>query len=358
MIPHKAGTILQILLVLTVIATICTVGKADTTDEAACQPDKALLREVVLVKIGGSSLTDKAQLETLNTTALEWLVETIKKSISLKYSKPDNNEQDCKSTHNNQCPLINTQSTPAIILIHGAGSFGHYHARQYGFKGVSLPISVTNTTDNDPVRNNRNMFGLAQTRQSVTKLNHILVTSLVNAGISAVGISPCVVLTRQMLNNNDTSGLVDIVSDMLRAGLLPVLHGDGCLTGRGSVGILSGDILMEILANQVVNITRAVFLTDVAGVYTRDPRLDADAELLSELPVHNGRLVQGDALEATGSSHEHDVTGGLQTKLASAISIAVNGINVSIVQTGTTSAQQAIQGETMERGSLIFSIKR
>jgi isopentenyl phosphate kinase len=60
-------------------------------------------------------------------------------------------------------------------------------------------------------------------------------------------------------------------------------------------------------------VSRAVFLTDVDGVFTKDPRNDPSAQLLRTIEVDKvtAAVVSVD-LEVSGSSHEHDVTGGLK----------------------------------------------
>jgi glutamate 5-kinase len=71
--------------------------------------------------------------------------------------------------------------------------------------------------------------------------------------------------------------------------------------------------LMELLGVQPW-IHSIVFITDVEGVFERDPRQDPNARLLPYLAVNqsNGEIVT--TVAASGSSHDHDVTGGLQVR--------------------------------------------
>lgn len=68
---------------------------------------------------------------------------------------------------------------------------------------------------------------------------------------------------------------------------------------------------MEILGVQPW-IHHVVFITDVDGVFDKDPRSDLNAQLLYQIAVNSttGDIVADVA--ASGSSHEHDVTGGLK----------------------------------------------
>jgi isopentenyl phosphate kinase len=151
------------------------------------------------------------------------------------------------------------------------------------------------------------------------------VSYLIDAGINAVGLSPGISYPNlQAHGGNEQEGVTTLVlaiKQALGAGLIPVLHGDAGLygdftNGRRSMGagILSGDTLLEVIATHELMkpyLSRAVFLTDVEGVYSRDPKLYNDVQLLKVIEIDklSGRVIT-DVL-VTGSTHEHDVTGGL-----------------------------------------------
>lgn len=303
-------------------------------------------KPVVLVKIGGSSITHKAVRETLNEAALQWFVETIRE----------------------------TSDKHAYVIVHGAGSFGHMTASEFGLRGQTDPppttAQQTRLKDDDSDSKNQQqkqqdeqlmMKGLAQTRVSVQKLNQALVAALMEAGLNAVGISPCFGVPGIEAHGGDERAqrqLQRTVHAAVVANLIPVLHGDACLYGERGAGILSGDVVMEMLgfADWVSHV---VFLTDVDGVFTSDPNTDPDnAVLIRTLTVDPAttEIVSasvGDnedadgsdkhSIKLTGSTHEHDVTGGLQTKLQSAATLAATGKAVTIVRCGSSSAEQALR---------------
>ena len=71
--------------------------------------------EVIAVKIGGSSLTDKASKETINPEALEWFSQTVADSIheGYTYKSTDSSKQgDTRSRKR------------AYVIVHGAGKVG------------------------------------------------------------------------------------------------------------------------------------------------------------------------------------------------------------------------------------------
>ena len=196
----------------------------------------------------------------------------------------------------------------SFVIVHGAGSFGHHTAKEFGLSGQSVPPS----NNVNGVHQTRFMEGLAKTRLSVQSLNHEVVSSLVQHGIPAVGISPCFGIPGLQAHGGDHfRHLVDIVNDCIRAGLVPVIHGDACLYGSMGAGILGGDAILEALGTSDIA-QKAIFLTDVDGVFTADPRTDPEAHLLRAIDIdaETGKVLT--SLEASGSSHSHDVSGGLE----------------------------------------------
>jgi len=260
-----------------------------------------------LVKIGGSSITDKARREALNQSALHWFAQSLTSS---------------RHRHHNR----------TFVVVHGAGSFGHHTANEYGLgsNGVAMSARVGQ--------------GLAATRLSVQTLNRHVVQTLLASGIPAVGISPCFGGV-----HGESWGLLErIVKDTVASGLVPVLHGDACLSPDNQRAvILGGDALMEHFG--ILDWTsRAIFITDVDGIFTADPRHDESAELVRSIEIDaHGQLLQSTVtIKATGSSHAHDVTGGLEAKLAAAVTIAKSGTEVVIVKCGSRSAEAVLSGST------------
>lgn len=324
--------------------------------------------DVVIIKLGGSSITHKASKETLNVEALVWISKTLSSAVHESYLAPrtslsvDEDGVTCTGKGNS-----NRRRRPAFIIVHGAGSFGHHTAREYGLKGQADPPRMVdpeadrkNDADHAAIERRHKMAGLAQTRLSVQKLNREVVAYLVAHGVNAVGVSPFSIPNLQAHGGNENGGissLVSVVTDSLRAGLIPVIHGDACLYGhRGSMGagILGGDKLVEAIGTDPsLLISQAIFITDVEGVYTCDPNVNSDAKLLKTIEIdHNGNIIT--EVTASGSTHEHDVTGGLETKLGAAATVAKSGTDVIIAKYMSLSAEQAVFGESeMEKGTVV-----
>jgi isopentenyl phosphate kinase len=348
--------------------------------------DDAVLERIVILKLGGSSITDKGSLETLNQGMLDWIASTL-----------SNNTDVCYSTDNEDQYLTIRNR---FIIVHGAGSFGHQVAKKYGLKGGY--IAKDDNYDGDTTNIDFLMEGLAQTRLSVTKLNWHVVQTLLKHSLPAVGISPFAVglqahgdpLLFQNLGDFNIEAdpmqtLMYVITSSLQVGLTPVLHGDAVLYGRQRSGILSGDTLISqisvrpewkvsppggdghYISKNPTFMLDVVFLTDVDGVYTTDPKIDKNAKLIPLIEVDvDGNIVSTgtdeegpdthlcSSIESSSSScssiHEHDVTGGLRTKLQSAIDIAKTGIPVYILKCGSSDATNVLRGQnTLDHGTLI-----
>lgn len=260
-----------------------------------------------VVKLGGSALTSKAQFETLNADVLRRTAATIGK-------------------------LARSPSGPALLIIHGAGSFGHQHAKHYsvGFGSSAHPQSA---------------HGCALTRSAVTRLNALVVQALIEAGVPAVGISPFP--SWRTSAGALSSDAMDGVERALHAGLVPVMHGDVVLDDEQGWAILSGDELMVVSAARL-GPARAVFLMDVAGVYDRPPS-EEGAVLIERIEVG----ADGRAQLPRTSTASHDVTGGLDRKLGSALRLASAGVRTYLVRAGSPSEEQAIAGDVPVEGTLV-----
>ena len=279
----------------------------------------------ILVKLGGSAITEKAKFETLNEAYLNDTASSI------------------------------AASGRHTCVIHGAGSFGHFQAREHGVsKGTQHPAF--------------SWLGFAATRHSVGTLNRHVVGALLRAGVAATALPPFPTwsTTRPRVPHPSTArGGADAVQALLAAGLTPVLHGDAVLDASQGASILSGDTLMVSLAS-ALRPCLAVFLTDVAGVFTRPPA-EPGAELLRRIVISRttGAIVATSTSAAlaehsteaaavvSSTTAAHDVTGGLAAKLEAAATIAQGGTPVVIVQVGTPHAAAALRGVVPECCTLI-----
>eukprot|EP00026_Physarum_polycephalum_P011488 Phypoly_transcript_11718.p1 GENE.Phypoly_transcript_11718~~Phypoly_transcript_11718.p1 ORF type:complete len:156 (+),score=23.36 Phypoly_transcript_11718:106-573(+) len=150
---------------------------------------------VRIIKMGGAAFTDKSQRETLHDN-FTVLISALTQALTMRGEDKEDKESKTGAV--------------GTVLIHGAGSFGHFDAKKYSLQqGISKEYSQE---------------GIALTRRSVTKLNGIFVDKLVTAGIPAVGVSPFGSWTTR--NGVVSENNISQIATMLTNGLVPVLHGD------------------------------------------------------------------------------------------------------------------------------------
>lgn len=227
-----------------------------------------------LVKLGGSVLTEKGDEPVLREDVLERLAGEVGAALDPAAE---------------QGPLV---------LVHGAGSFGHPQARRAFAGDLDGPVA--------------DRLALAETHRMVATLNLALVEALHDHGV------PAVTLSANALGRCRSGDLVRFdtmpFETALDAGLVPVTHGDVVEDTDRGFAVVSGDRLMVELANDL-RPGRALFVTDVDGLFDRDPRLHDDAQLL-ETVSDPAQLAAG------GASSGPDVTGGMGGKLAEMLEVA------------------------------------
>jgi len=273
------------------VSVLAAAGSDGSAPPAAAVPR-------IVVKMGGSAITVKHQLETLNEPALDATAQHIAAAVA---------------------------GGVQLAVLHGAGSFGHFQARQFGIsKGSGHPAWSA--------------WGFADTRRAVTELHREVVGRLVAAKVPAVGLSPFPTTTTQR-KALLSPGVLAAVKDVLEQGFVPVLHGDAVLDADQGSAIVSGDLILDSLCRSLAP-SAAVFLTDVPGVFTQPPS-EPGATLIPEILVSRDGTC---ALPVT-STAAHDVTGGIAEKLQTAIAVVTQcEIPVYVVQVGTEHAAEALAG--------------
>ena len=250
----------------------------------------------VVLKIGGSIITDKS---SAVPKALSGTIERIAGELA--------------GVCNENSPLI---------LVHGAGSFGHPLAKQF---------KLTEQFD---------VKGLIETHRSVKSLNAMVVDALVSAGVPALPVHPlsCAMLEQGRISDMQTAPIYE----MLNRGLVPVLHGDVAMDSMRGADILSGDQIVPYVARKM-GAERIGIGSNIDGV------LDNEGQ---NIPVVTPSTFDGIRKYIGGSSHT-DVTGGMLGKVQELVELAgKSDISSRIFDASAAgSITRFLQGETM--GTLI-----
>jgi isopentenyl phosphate kinase len=187
-----------------------------------------------------------------------------------------------------------------LVLIHGAGSFGHPIVKRYGI-GLG---------DRDFRR-----VGVSETKLALMELNSLIVRSLKTRRIPSVPFMPSSFMTAE--EGRLTSVGIEPLRRLLENGYVPVLHGDLIVDSVWGVSVVSGDQMAVQLAKDLKAKT-VIFGCDVDGVFTSDPRLDRHAKLVQEIKFSE----LNDWITKVGGSTDTDVTGGMRGKLIESAKLA------------------------------------
>ena len=227
-------------------------------------------KELVLLKLGGSIITEKTQPNTPNMPVLNRLAAEIKAALDAR------------------------GDSLGLIIGHGSGSFGHVAAQKY------------KTTQGD--LGAESWLGLVEVVAAASRLNRIVMDALLAAGVPAVQFQPFAsVRTRKsQLMYMETYSLKAV----LNHGLVPVVYGDAAIDAVQGMNIVSTEKIFDNLAREL-NPERILLAGDVDGVYLGDPKTNPDAELVEDIDSSNWDEIAA----ALGGSQATDVTGGMFTKV-------------------------------------------
>jgi isopentenyl phosphate kinase len=209
---------------------------------ARCQESE---QEIIIVKLGGSAITEKSVFETVK-----------------------------KDKVHVTCTQIATASRlgKRHVIVHGAGSFGHFQARAFGLRDGG---------DESTWRT-----GVCQTRSSVLSLSGLVIKSMLDASLPATAVTLFPTSSSHKGRLFSIGSLANIET-LLSLGFIPVLHGDVLLDSSKKCSVFSGDKIMLWICEHFHGTFKpklAVFLTDVAGVYDRPPT-EPNAQLIKEIFV-------------------------------------------------------------------------
>lgn len=237
------------------------------------------------LKLGGSLITDKRKPETPRLDVIERVAAEIAEA---------------------------RQQIPGLRLVigHGSGSFGHVAGNRYDTRSG--------------VRSDADWYGFAVVADAAARLNRIVTAALLASNIPAWTIQPSVGL--RCADGTVVAGPESTVLAALSNGLAPVVHGDVALDSVRGATIASTEEVFDWLAYSVP-VSRLILLGEVDGIYTADPLMDPNAEIIRHISPQTIDSVQG----GLGGSAGVDVTGGMAAKVAQSIGMVQRHPNIEIV---------------------------
>jgi len=255
---------------------------------------------MIIVKLGGSVITVKSKVKTLRPDNIQRLVREV--------------------------ASVNEE----VILIHGAGSFGHKLAKKYKL--------------NEGYQGDWQLYGLSRVLRDVRELNHHLTCACVDEKLNPVSLAPASFVHFRNFNLNSLNE--KLFSDNLQLGMTPLSFGDMVPDEKKGFAVCSGDDLMWYLATRLKP-RIAVFATNVDGVFDSNPKEDPSAELLEMITPDTIKGIR--SVKVSGD----DVTGEMRKKVKMGIEMARAGVDVHIVNGDVGGRlRKTIRGENV-KGSWI-----
>ena len=258
---------------------------------------KSINKPIVLIKIGGSLITDKTKPFTLREKALDTICEEVKRA---------------------------TQCGKWLIVGHGHGSYGHIYLNKY-----QTPKGIINQ---------QSYRGFAEVADIALQLNRIVIKKLLEKGVNAVTVSALSIMLTE--NHQLVSMYSDALEGILKLGLLPVLYGDPIIDKASGCTVFSTEKVLGNIALRLkkkgYTIERIIHCGQTNGVY------DADGNTIPLLSPGNIEKYRN----VLGAAAGIDATGGMLHKVEETLALAKEGIPGLIIdgiEHGTLS--KAIKGE-------------
>lgn len=187
-----------------------------------------------------------------------------------------------------------------LIIVHGAGSFGHPQVKRFGLTGKF------------------DHTGSIVTHMSVRELNTMVVEALDNAGVNALPVHPMACAVSE--NSRIKSMFLEQIEQMLSSGFVPVLHGDMVMDTELGTSVLSGDQIVPYLAIQM-KASRIGIGSAEEGV------LDNNGEVIPNISNDNFSKIK----EYLGGSANTDVTGGMLGKVLELLNLSERSNSTSYI---------------------------
>jgi isopentenyl phosphate kinase len=266
------------------------------TEVGALVPDPDPARSLSIVKLGGSILTRKQAEERMRPKLLARLAAEV------------------------------AATTGPLILLHGAGSFGHPGAVRFGLA----------LAPEDGTKASERTRGAAIVSAEVRRLHLAVLRGLVAAGARPWSVPAATVAGNEagVFATLDTGPF----QEALRTGLVPVSFGDVVPDGLWGRSILSADTIAVELARRL-QVRRVLFVSDVPGIL--EPGVQPRPKIVPEVTES---LIDRLSHRAGGP----DVTGGIRGKARAMLEIGRLGADAGLIsglKDGLLS--RALRGETV-----------
>ncbi|MGB9703395.1 MAG: isopentenyl phosphate kinase [Candidatus Micrarchaeia archaeon] len=240
--------------------------------------------ELILIKLGGSIITEPEVVEKAKEEEIDRLLKEVKKGAEKARVK--------------------------VIIGHGGGSFPHVPAKKYRV--------------NEGIINDESIYGTSLTQDAAARLHRIIIKFAIKNSLNPFSIPPSAIAITN--NKRIRKIFVESVLKALELGFTPFVYGDVGLDTKQGVSIISTEeILRAIAENKEVNkkfkVKKIIFATDVDGVFDSDPKTNKNVKLIKELDQEKFKKI---SRSVTKGKRTFNVTGGMKEKIEKILEISRN----------------------------------
>ncbi|MDX1501943.1 MAG: isopentenyl phosphate kinase [Thermoanaerobaculia bacterium] len=239
--------------------------------------------ELLLVKLGGSLITDKRRPGVARDEVIRRLASEV---AAVAAARPG-----------------------GVLVGHGSGSFGHPAAERFQLGG-----GVTSTGQ---------LPGVSRTQQAAARLHRRVVEALAEAGAAPFSLAPSSGMVAE--GGVPAEVALEPLVGALGLGLLPVVYGDVVIDRRLGASICSTERVFESLAPRLAE--RGLRVGRVLWLGETDGLLDGRGERIARVAPGEGER----ALEHAGDAGGIDVTGGMRLRMETALRLAALGVTSQIL---------------------------
>jgi isopentenyl phosphate kinase len=230
--------------------------------------------KIIILKLGGSIITEKSSGKPkIRRAVIKQLVKELKVFVR-RFPKTK------------------------IILLHGAGSFGH--PLVYRHKLLKQPLTSARIS------------GFAEVVCSMRCMANLLADIFLSAKLPVFPLQTSAVLNEK----NNLSNFFHL-KQILDAGFIPLLGGDMGLASKKQAVVVSADKLAVQLAKAFPN-SKIIFATDVDGVFEKFPPSKNSQPLASLTRKKIAQVFKGNNIK---KSQHDDVTGKMAGKLRAVLAL-------------------------------------
>ena len=198
---------------------------------------------MILLKLGGSIITDKKKRFSARRAAISKIVKV------LDIDEP-------------------------LVIVHGGGSYGHHVSVEYDMHTAAKKYDTR---------------GVAKVKRTMIDLNTIILDKMLEHKLDPYVVPP----GNFMLGDKPISAKVSEIGDIAKS-MIPITYGDAIWHGNKRSYILSGDKIMIILA-KALRPRLCIFTLDQDGLYK-----DMDTkELIPEVDSHKPKI-KASSMDVTG----------------------------------------------------------